>query len=125
MIKRRTKLIGVSTVLIGLWSPFAVQAHQGDDTWLYVAGAVATYAHMNDHAYGYRGHRNDKHWRKHQRRVQWDRKHARRQHRQSHRIHSRRGGWYQHESRRNHGRFDDGGDSYRSRNGVRSGRRHS
>ena len=54
MIKRRTKLLGASAILIGLSAPFAVQAHENDNTWLYVAAAVATYAHFNDRAYNHR-----------------------------------------------------------------------
>ena len=92
MIKRRTQLLGASAILIGLSAPLSVQAHERDDTWLYVAGAVATYAHFNDHAYYHRGHHYGKHWRKHHRkhhRKAWRRHQRPHRHYWKHRAHDR------------------------------------
>ena len=108
MIKRRNQLLGASAIVLGLWAPFAVQAHDNDDAWLYVAGAVAAYAHFNNHAYDYAYKHRDyhytkKHQRKHQRKHQGlalrhhDRAH--RHQRYMHRVHDRR----------NHGNYRNNG----------------
>jgi hypothetical protein len=127
MIKRHTKLLGASAILIGLSAPFTIQAHENDNTWLYVAGAVATYAHFSDNAYNHRDHRySDKRWRKHVRKARRHDRRAHRHDRQMHRGHDR----YSHD-RYSHNRYDkhgknarhNGHDKHALRSGARNDRR--
>lgn len=105
MIKRRTKLLGASAIVIGLWAPFAAQAHENDNTWLYVAGAVAAYAYLDDHGH----YRHDHHYvHKHHARAWHKRKHA---HRKWHRFHDRRD--YRHTRYDGRHRYDERRDGRR------------
>jgi len=109
MINRRTKLFGAAAILIGLSAPFVAQAHERDDTWLYVAGAVAAYAYLDDHA----DHRHYAHAHAH---------HHKHKHGKWHPAHKRH--WRAMHDRRDHAfRHYDAGRDYR-RDGRRAdGRR--